>query len=376
VEAESPAVALTRCLVAENSINPPGDEEACAHIVAGELEGSGFSVSQHDFGDRRVNLVAMLQGSDSALEPLVLTGHLDTVPLGSAPWSKDPFGGEVCGDRIYGRGVSDMKAGVAAMAIAAINSARRTRISRSLKLIFTGGEETGCEGALALLAAERLGLASAIIVGEPTGNKLALGHKGCLCMRAVANGVTAHSSMPELGSNAIYRAAEGVIAARNFDIDYAPASSLGQATLNVGTINGGINFNSVPDMASFTVDMRTTDQMVHDDLANRLEHAVGKDLAFERLVDMRALLTAENEPFVDVVKHALAAVLGPDAATPRAPMPFFTDGSVMQRAMRAPAVILGPGEPDCAHQTDEWCYTGKINEAVAVYERVIADWCV
>jgi succinyl-diaminopimelate desuccinylase len=376
MQADHRVLSLTQTLVRENSINPPGDEEACALLLAPMLEVDGFAVKLHRFGDRRVNLVAQIEGYDSAQAPLVLTGHLDTVPLGNAPWAHDPFSGEVDEDRIFGRGVSDMKAGIAAMTIAALDAAGQARLARGLKLIFTGGEETGCEGALALRKAGYLGAASGVVVAEPTANRLSLGHKGCLCIVARATGVTAHSSMPHLGRNAIYRAAEATLAARDFDLSCYPASALGKPTLNVGTFTGGLNFNSVPDAAALTIDMRTTDKIPHDDLLTRLGGALGSDLAMERLVDMPALLTAEDNPFVRVVADALEAVLGTGAGHPRAPMPFFTDGSVMQSTMEAPTVILGPGEPDCAHQTDEWCSIARLQQSVEVYGHIIRTWCV
>ena len=174
--AEADAVALTQALVRTNSINPPGDEAATAALVTKQLEGSGFRVEHHSFGSKRYNLIADLPGSASAETPLVLTGHLDTVPLGSASWRQDPFGGEIDGGRLYGRGASDMKAGIAAMTLAAIRAAAGPRLRRGLRLVFTGGEETGCQGALALRANGMLGAASGIVVGEPTANRIALGH--------------------------------------------------------------------------------------------------------------------------------------------------------------------------------------------------------
>lgn len=373
--AEADVVTLTQALVRANSVNPPGDEAETATLVAKRLEGSGFRVEHHSFGAERYNLIADLPGSLSAETPLVLTGHLDTVPLGSAPWRQDPFGGEIDGGRLYGRGASDMKAGIAAMTLAAIRAAAGNRLRRGLRLIFTGGEETGCQGALALRADGILGAASGIVVGEPTANRIALGHKGCLCVQATARGVTAHSSMPHLGRNAIYRAAEAVLAARDLDLSFGASLSLGEPSLNIGTIAGGLNFNSVPDHASFTVDIRTTETTPHSRLLASLSAAIGSDMTIEQLVDMPAVLTSGSDAFVSAVARAVERVLGAGSGNPRVPMPFFTDASVMQPATGAPVVILGPGEPDMAHQTDEYCNVARIEEAVAIYEGIIAGWC-
>ena len=194
-------------------------------------------------------------------------------------------------------------------------------------------------------------------------------------MQATAQGVTAHSSMPQLGRNAIYRAAEAVLAARDLDLGSGASSSLGQPSLNIGTIAGGLNFNSVPDRASFTVDMRTTEATSHSGLLASLSAAIGSDMTIEHLVDMPAILTPGSDAFVSAVARAIERVLGAGSGDPRAPMPFFTDASVMQPATGAPVVILGPGEPDMAHQTDEYCNVARVGEAVAIYEGVIAGWC-
>ena len=144
-------VALTRRLIGFNTINPPGDEAACAQYLAELLTPAGVLVELASFAPARANLIARLEGSDPRLAPLVLTGHLDTVPLGAAPWSKAPFAAEIVGDRLYGRGASDMKSGVAAMALAFLRAcSRRVRPERGVTLLLTGGEEVGCQGAVHL----------------------------------------------------------------------------------------------------------------------------------------------------------------------------------------------------------------------------------
>ncbi|WP_168157440.1 M20 family metallopeptidase [Erythrobacter sp. QSSC1-22B] len=372
---EHDAVELTRKLVGENSINPPGDEHACASLLAALLERHGWNVKLQSFGPRRVNLIARIGGSDTKADPLVLTGHLDTVPLGETRWTADPFGGETSEGRMYGRGTSDMKAGVAAMICAALPFAQKSHARRGITLIFTGGEETGCEGAIALRQNMQLGRASAILVGEPTANGMSLGHKGCLCFNASAKGVTAHSSMPDLGSNAIYEIAEAVLAARDVDWSRYSQSELGNPSLNVGTIRGGLNFNSVPDAAECTIDIRTTDTMDHAVVSADLRKRLGERICLKSLIDMPAILTSKDEPFVAVVAEVLNDIVDSGAGAAVEPMSFFTDASVLQSEMVAPTILLGPGQPELAHQTDEWCSIERIRQAVSIYENIIDRWC-
>ena len=134
-----------------------------------------------------------------------------------------------------------------------------------IRMIFTAGEELGCQG-ISRLASESLipGKASAVIVGEPTGNIPATGHKGAVYLHAVASGKTAHSSMPEMGNNAIYKAVRAITGIMEFDFEAEKDELLGFPTINVGKMNGGMNLNSVPDHAEFTIDLRSTTKVDHE----------------------------------------------------------------------------------------------------------------
>ena len=133
------------------------------------------------------------------------------------------------------------------------------RVRPELVLIITAGEETGCTGAAALIRGEAqcCPQVGALVVAEPTGNQLLVGHKGALWLEAVTTGVTAHGSMPEKGVNAVYKAARAVTALQDFDFNFARHDVLGNPTLNVGAISGGLNINSVPDRAVIGIDIRT-----------------------------------------------------------------------------------------------------------------------
>lgn len=112
------SIDLTRNLLAFNTINPPGQEQECAKYLGSLLESVGFQIRCYEFAPQRTTIVAHLSGVSDRL-PLCFTGHIDTVPLGATAWSHDPFAGEIAGDKVYGRGSTDMKSGVAAMIAAA-----------------------------------------------------------------------------------------------------------------------------------------------------------------------------------------------------------------------------------------------------------------
>jgi succinyl-diaminopimelate desuccinylase len=368
-------IALTQDLIRFDTVNPPGQEEHCAEHLAGLLEHHGFAVRHHAFAPGRTSLVARWHGADPGVPPLAFTGHLDTVPLGARPWSVDPFAADLRGNRLYGRGASDMKAGVAAAVTAAITAAGAGGLRRGITLLLTAGEETGCRGALHLAEAGALGEAAALIVAEPTSNRLVVTHKGALHLRARTAGRTAHGSMPELGENAVAKAARAILAAEAYRFRQSHPL-LGRPSLTVTSISGGENVNSVPDACSFTIDIRTLPGMRHADLLDDLRDQLGPDVAFDApLADLPAVGTDPADPFVRSVAQIVARHMGSEAAAPRG-MPYFTDGSALQPAYGScPTVILGPGEPGQAHQTDEWCEANRITQAAAMYVDIIRASC-
>ncbi len=366
-------VELTRRLLAFDTVNPPGSEGPCAAYLGGLLEQAGFAVRTVDLDRGRPNLIATLSGTDDG-PPLCLSGHLDTVPLGNAPWRFDPFAGGREGDRLYGRGASDMKGGIAAMTVAAIRLAGLSEGRPNLSLVFTAGEEHGCQGAAVLAGIDGgLGPAGALVVGEPTGNYPMLGHKGALWLDAHASGVSAHGSMPDQGDNAIYKAARAALLLEGFDFGVPPHPILGPPTLNLGTISGGTTVNMVPDRASLGIDVRTIPGVTTDEIQDRLRESLGPDLEWGRAVGADSVWTEPGDPWVRDLFETMAPLLG-ERPEPRG-VTYFTDAAILSPALgRPPTVILGPGEPSQAHKTDEYCLVSRIEAAAEAYFRIGRRW--
>lgn len=374
----TPAVELTRTLVRFNTINPPGHEDQCCLYLAELLRPAGFECALHEFAPRRTSLVARIGGSATQL-PICFTGHVDVVPLGSVPWQVDPFAGEIVDGKLFGRGSSDMKSGVAAFVTVALELAESLKRGPGLILVITAGEETGCEGAFDLARKSRLGdvlgQAGALVVAEPTSNYPLIGHKGAFWLKASTAGVTAHGSMPERGDNAIYKMARAVTALEAFRFPAeAEHALLGKPTLNVGTIRGGLNINSVPDAAEIGIDMRTTPQVDHAELRSCLGGCLGPAVRLDTLLDVPGVDTDPDQPWVRRVFAFCETVLG-EPIVPRA-VSYFTDASALKEIYTvAPTLILGPGEAHMAHQTNEYCEVRRIDEAVSLYRQIIKDWC-
>ena len=366
-------VELTRTLVGFDTINPPGNERPCAEHLGRLLEDGGFSVSYHEFAEHRTSLVARIGGSSDA-KPLCFTGHIDTVPLGAAPWTVDPFAGEISDGKLYGRGTTDMKSGVAAFVIAVLQLAGELSDGPGVVLVITAGEETGCEGAFHLAElGDVLGEAGAIVVAEPSSNQPWIGHKGALWMTARTTGVTAHGSMPEQGVNAVYKAAQAIGKLEDFDFNVAHDEMLGKPTLNVGNVHGGLNINSVPDMTEIGIDIRTIPDQDHAAIRSHLSGYLGEDVELEPIVDVGGVLSDPDNEWIQAVFDIMSPILGsrpePHAA------PYFTDASALTPAYGGPpTIILGPGEATMAHQTDEYCVVDRIGEAVEAFTEIARHW--
>jgi succinyl-diaminopimelate desuccinylase len=368
------SVELTQELVRFNTINPPGAERTCAERLASLLEGEGFAVDLIPFGEGRAQLVARIGGS-SEKSPLGFTGHLDTVPLGAQPWSVDPHAAAIVEGKLYGRGSSDMKSGVAAFVTACITLADQLARTPGVVLVITAGEETGCSGAAALVRDKaQLPHVGALVVAEPTGNRPLVGHKGALWLEAVTKGLTAHGSMPDKGVNAVYKAARAVTALQDFDFNVARHNVLGGPTLNVGTIQGGLNINSVPDRAVIGIDIRTIPGQDHAKIRDQLASYLGGEVSLSTLLDAQSVWTSPQDAWISEVfrfAHEIAGVGGEIGAAP-----YFTDASVLIPALGSPpTAIIGPGELALAHQTNEYCFVSRIEEATELYSRMVRNWC-
>ncbi|MEM1369024.1 MAG: M20 family metallopeptidase [Cyanobacteria bacterium P01_H01_bin.15] len=368
------SINLTRDLLSFNTVNPPGEEQECARYLGQLLESAGFDVRYYEFAPQRTTIVARL-GGISNRPPLCLTGHIDTVPLGAAAWNYDPFSGEIEGDKVYGRGSTDMKSGVAAMIAAATQTARLHTLKTGLVVILTAGEETCCQGAYHLASLENiLGEAGAIIVGEPTANYPWIGHKGAVRFEVRTKGITAHASMPDQGVNAVYKAARVVLQLQEFDFHINPHSILGKPTLNVGTISGGLNINSVPDECVIGVDLRTIPGQDHEEIHQQLQTYLGDDVEINLLNEVQSIATSEDDEWIQSVFDLVAPYLKTKPVAKGAT--FFTDASVFTPTFgNPPTIILGPGEPEMAHKTDEFCHISKIEESVEIYVKTVESWC-
>ena len=368
------AVEITQDIVRMDTRNPPGREIECANYLGNLLSDAGIDVQSYEFAADRTSLVATLKGNGNN-PPICFGGHIDVVPLGTKDWSFDPFGAQIIEGKLYGRGSTDMKAGIAAFVHMAIKLASAGKRGDSdIIMAICAGEETGCEGSFFLSKADALGIAGGLVICEPTSNYPLIGHKGALWLQVNTEGITAHGSMPDKGDNAIYKAARSISKLEDFDFNVAPHELLGKATLNVGMIQGGMNLNSVPDHTEFTVDIRTLPAQDRDDIFESIRSYLGSDNNIKSVVNVGGVHTPPNDPWIKEIFGVMKGFLG-EEIEPRG-APYFTDAAALTPAYGdPPTIILGPGEMKMAHQTDEYCPVSHIEQAAEIYEVLARRWC-
>jgi len=372
-EADSDCVALAQELIRIQSVNPPGGEYPCVSLLGSLLKSAGMTVHSYEFEPGRPSIVATAPGTDD-VPPLCFTGHVDVVPLGNEPWSVDPFAGVIRDGKLYGRGSSDMKCGVAAFVTATISKLREgKKLRRGIKLVITAGEETGCQGAFHLVNSDALGDCSLLVVAEPSSNEPIIAHKGSLRIRVDVHGRTAHSSMPELGDNAIEAVADMISALRRHVFSHHH-ELLGGTSTCVSLIEGGMNINSVPDFASFSVDFRTVPSHSHTELLADVAALLGERAQISVITDFPGFATAKDDPALEGLVDIITEQLG---RTPEfRGAPYFTDASALVPGFAGvAAVVLGPGEVEQCHRTDEFCFVGNIEKSHAIYQAIIDKHC-
>lgn len=366
------ALSIAKKLVAIDTVNPPGNEKDAVRVLAPLLQDAGFSLKEYDYGPNRSSLVAHMGRTDQP--SVILSGHLDTVPFGSQPWSVPPLSGSVIDDRLYGRGSTDMKGGVAVLTAAAVHLASRLN-SSPLTLVFSSDEEIGCGGIRKLIGDRVLPKAHCVLVAEPTGNVPCLGHKGVLWLKTIFHGTTAHAAFPHLGDNALLKASHAIVALNDNIVSGNPHPVMGDSTLVTSRCFSGDNYNSIPDLAEVGIDIRSTANWSHDAIISKIETLLSQlQPEINTVFDLPPLWTSPEAGVVKEIFNCCNLVCSKQH-TPQI-VTFYTDGGLLGPGLDdTPVIILGPGESGMAHQVDEYVQIADLNKGVDIYLEILSRLC-
>ena len=250
-------VDLTRQLIQIPTENPPGNEKPAFLFLRTILPGMGFHVKPYISPAGRWNIVATRRWGKGG-RTLIFNGHLDVVPAGDPhQWTYPPFQGRITNGRIYGRGASDMKGGIASF-LQAISMIDRSNIQLNkgtLALHLVSDEECHGHEGMGFLSRKGVIRGDAALVGEPTDLRPVIAQKGALWLKISTFGKSAHGSTPHLGENAIEKMTKVIEALHSLRMENEHLL-LGKPTFNIGMILGGTKINVVPDRCEITVDRR------------------------------------------------------------------------------------------------------------------------
>ncbi|MGQ7396340.1 ArgE/DapE family deacylase [Streptococcus sp. ZY1909104] len=400
------AVQLLQDMIQINTEND--NEEELARYIQEFLTAHGIESELVEFAPKRASLVAEI--SNGPGKKLGLTGHLDVVSAGNAEdWTHPPFSGFVDENKIlWGRGASDMKSGLAALVLAMVALHESQDYSGTIRLLATVGEEVGEYGSKQLTKLGYVDDLDGLLIAEPCNIGIIYAHKGSLNYKVTSKGTAAHSSMPELGNNAIehlnhamLKISEAIAKETTKHTD----PELGQTFHNITVVTGGQQVNSIPDWASFEANARTIPAYDNQDVIRTVKHVIeelneqeGFDLNLEVTADQKPVVSDKHSPLIQSILKVqqqfpslqvpaqlkqMEEVLGGDLSgqndlpTTLAPLAVSgtTDAAQFTQSKKTfDVAVYGPGIPMLNHKIDERLPVDQYWDFIAIYQAILSDY--
>ena len=374
------AVALTRLLVQVDSRNPglvsgaPG-EGAVARALCGVLQSWGFRAELQEVVDGRPNVVARIGTAGG--RSLMFNGHLDVV--GVDGMTHAPFDAGTRDGRLYGRGATDMKAGVAAMCCAAWRAAQ-SGLAGEIVIAAVIDEEWQSAGTKGLI--DRGVRADACVVTEPTRLAIAPAHKGFTWTEVTFTGRAAHGSRHDVGIDAIRHAGLFLAELDRLEREELVRQThplLGHASLHASSVSGGSGWSTYPDRCVVEIERRTVPGESPDDAVREMEQAAARVAASAANLRADVRHVFSQWPSDVAVDAPIVRALDAAMRTRREPVSVeglscWTDAALLNAA-GIPAICYGPGDISIAHSATEWVVEEEITRATGVLERLALDWC-
>lgn len=362
---------IFEALMAQDTINPPGNEKRGALCLKEIFDREGIPCEVQDLGNNRANFIASFGEGDKILE---YSGHLDVVPC-VGNWQHTAIGTTEEGDLIYGRGACDMKGGVAAMCSAAISMFRdKTPLNGQIRLTFVADEEDANLGMHAFLDSHKA--ATYTILGEPTDLHVAIAHRGVGRYYIDLLGHACHAALRSTEETAVAKAARAVMAIEdlNKQLESMTHDVLPSPSIVVTMVQGYEKDNVVPGKVRLLVDFRVLPGMTEPQTRKLVQDAldahgiVGYELT--KHFFMPGGEVAQAHPFVS------ACVEQAEKLNERKEAPQAFGASCEQCFLveaGSATVIIGPGSLDQAHTVDEFVEKAQLLRAAKLYREIAMD---
>ncbi|MGC8568881.1 MAG: M20 family metallopeptidase [Nitrososphaeria archaeon] len=375
---ERKSIEILRSLIRIPSVNPhkPGGrgEKEISEFIYDELRSNGIRVELQQVENGRNNVVAFIGGRMNG-PVLILNGHMDTV--GVENMQIDPFSAYEDGEgRIYGRGASDMKGGLAAIIAAAESVVDQEDRIKGRVIISAVVDEEYLGMGTAKFAEKYRG--DAAVVAEPTELKIGVAHKGMVWFRVRTRGKAAHGSVPELGVDAIRMMCSFINVMYSYKFSsFHPL--LGSPKIHTSMIEGGSEWSKVPDTCVLSAERRILPGESWETVRRELEEMAlmassgGIQFSgdFELVHEFPPLEIDKSHYVVRKLKEATETVLG--SSQDLVGLPYWTDGATLSRH-GTPSTVFGPGSINVAHAPVEYVSSEEVVKASRVLRNLILSW--
>lgn len=372
-ELGSEVVELLKALVAVDSVNPSLDprgrgEAGIAAFIEQWANRQGLTARIDEDGSGRPNVVIESRPPADGIPTLLLCGHLDTVSLAGVV---DPLTPRVDGDRLYGRGAYDMKAGLAACLIAC-RQARDLDLPVAVVVAAVADEEHASLGVQRLITTLQ---ADAAIVTEPTEMMIGIAHKGFVWLDIEVQGVAAHGSRPELGIDAIAKTGPILVGLERLTESLKKRTHplLGPGSVHASVISGGVEPSTIPERCVLTIERRTLPGQTVQDAEAEIEALLETCRAADDHLNVTArttlhrppMETPADEPLVETLAACMEQVSGtrPEIVG----MSYWADSAFIS-SLGIPTVLFGPSG-EGAHADIEWV---SVSDTIACAEVLVA----
>ena len=373
-------------LIRSKSINPPADYSEISQIALEEQRKIGLDVAFFEGHPGKINVFGLLRGSDSKGEVLCLSGHMDVVPPGDErTWKHPPFAAQIHDNKVWGRGAADMKCALAAQ-LYALDAVKRASVPlRGTVMIgnTVDDETAGVWGMKYMieggLATKGWPLPTFHLLGEANHLNITVSFKGRLWFRITTLGKSAHGGSPESGINAIDNMIK--LTEKFKGISKTKHPLMGEDTLNLGVLKGGLKVNMVPAECEAHFDFRMCSPADTECSLRRFKDAI-KQLETEapdlnvgdfEIYERRDPVEADfNHPAVKTMKSCIRDVTGKDPTLGAA-----LSAGDQYHTLKAgiPGIWTGPGDINILHQMDEYIDLDEVVQAAKIYALFIQRVC-
>jgi len=395
-------------LIQAKGENPPGDVSEAAHVIKHFLTQEDINHQTFEPVNGHISVVATVgKGKPS----LILCGHIDVVPAGdTTKWSVNPYAGEIKQGKLYGRGATDQKGGVAAMlmALTAAKQYENELVGKVTVACVSDEEAQGPGGTRWLLKNKKLA-GDMCLITEPTGYldgeySIVAGERGTCWLKITAYGKSAHGSTPVLGRNAIEMLTEFLPKLKALEMEAVKTpknaeklirggreelwrvskkqgvaadsltKTLTHYTVNFGVIAGGTKANVVPEKCEAEIDIRVPAGGHPDGVEEFLRSVLPEKMDFQVINRTMPSYTSADDPLIKAIQKSAKQLFGYRLTATY--MPATSDAHFFRELLGIPTVAFGPGYGELLHTHDEFVYLKDVKDAAKVYANVIANIAV